>query len=162
MTNFERALHVPLIIRAPWLRGPGAGAGAGAGAGGCVRSDAFAELVDLYPTAAELAGLPPPPSRGEMVNGTSLAPWLAAAEGGPARQGPGRLGAAAQRGPKDAAFAQFAKTCQGYRETCDLYNDTFVGDQFVRTKAVLMGYTIRTAAWRSVCDRQGMPVWLTG
>lgn len=47
-TNFERATHVPLIILAP-------------GGAGRVESDALTELVDVYPTLADLAGLPVPP-----------------------------------------------------------------------------------------------------
>ena len=63
MTNFELGVRVPLIIRAPWkllTRGK--------------FSDELAELVDLYPTLAELAGLPPVSvTLGERLGGKSLA-----------------------------------------------------------------------------------------
>ena len=59
-TNYEASLHVPLII-----------------AGGRVpmhgkRSNAFVELVDIYPTLVELCSLPMP----EYLEGTSVAPLL--------------------------------------------------------------------------------------
>ena len=87
--NFELGVHVPLIMRAPFLQ-------ASAGR----RTDQLAELVDvsrhsrsvrfafaernsrwaqLYPTLAALAGLPDPRSMGEEINGTSLAPLFSAA-----------------------------------------------------------------------------------
>ena len=58
---------------------------------------AFAEAVDLYPTIAELAGLPDPATQGQQLNGTSLAPVF---------DDPSNAS-----GVKDAAFAQFAKVC---------------------------------------------------
>ncbi len=61
MTNFELGTHVPLIVSAP---GQAKSAGQ--------RSAAFVELVDLYPTLAELGGLPLP----AHLEGTSLAPLL--------------------------------------------------------------------------------------
>ena len=68
MTNFELGVRVPLIVRAPWAT--------------AVRgkfSDELAELVDLYPTLAELAGLPPAGATlGERLGGTSLAPIFSA------------------------------------------------------------------------------------
>jgi iduronate 2-sulfatase len=47
-TNYEEATHIPLIIVAPGITKPGS------------RSMAMVETVDLYPTLAELAGLPVP------------------------------------------------------------------------------------------------------
>merc|ERR1719424_2695992 len=61
MTNFETALRIPTIIRAPWIKT----------SVGRV-TDVLAEAVDFYPTLAELAGLPSPQATGEDVNGTSL------------------------------------------------------------------------------------------
>ena len=155
--NFELGVHVPLIMRAPFLQ-------ASAGR----RTDQLAELVDvsrhsrsvrfafaernsrwaqLYPTLAALAGLPDPRSMGEEINGTSLAPLFSAA--GDCEQPPQQQQAegcregyvAAVAGLKDAAFAQFAKTCDHYAASCDLHNLTSVcvappplrpscGDQF--------------------------------
>ncbi len=59
-TNYELDTHVPLILVAP---------GAGKGGG---RSPALVELLDLYPTLVELAGLPPPSG----LDGKSLVPLL--------------------------------------------------------------------------------------
>jgi arylsulfatase A-like enzyme len=63
-TLFEEALRVPLVIAAPGL--PRAGAVA--------RTPV--ELLDLYPTLAELAGLPPPAD----LDGRSLVPQLESPE----------------------------------------------------------------------------------
>ena len=59
-TLFEEALHTPLIIAAPQVRGRGEAAAA------------EVELLDLYPTLVDLAGLPRVPG----LDGTSLAPLL--------------------------------------------------------------------------------------
>ncbi len=70
MTNFELGTHVPLLIRVPGMQSAGQ------------RTRALVELVDLYPTLAELAGLPLP----KHLEGTSLVPLLndPAAPGKPA------------------------------------------------------------------------------
>jgi len=58
---YEGATRVPLIVAAPGMKAAGQ------------RTDALVELVDMYPTLAELAGLPQP----EGLEGTSFAPLLA-------------------------------------------------------------------------------------
>lgn len=76
-TNFEKDTHVPLIISSPLLENRGK------------HSDALVELVDIYPTMVELAGLPIP----DELDGTSMAPVIA----DPARSW------------KKAAFSQFPR-----------------------------------------------------
>ncbi len=60
MTNFEQCTRVPLIINTPGMKTRGQ------------KSRALVELVDLYPTLADLAGLPV----AESLEGTSFAPLL--------------------------------------------------------------------------------------
>jgi arylsulfatase A-like enzyme len=58
MTNFELGTHVPLIVSAPGQKAVGQ------------RTTALVELVDLYPTLAELCGLALP----AHLEGTSFVP----------------------------------------------------------------------------------------
>lgn len=60
MTNFELGTHVPLIVRVPGMKTAGQ------------RTRALIELVDIYPTLAEIAGLPLP----EHLEGASFKPLL--------------------------------------------------------------------------------------
>jgi iduronate 2-sulfatase len=76
-TNFERDTRVPLLIRSPDLGAPGAAA------------SGLVELVDVFPTLAELASLPAP----QGLDGRSLVPMLANP------QAPGR----------EAVLSQFAR-----------------------------------------------------
>ncbi len=61
VTLFDIGAKVPLIIRAPGITTRG------------TTSEAMVELIDLYPTLADLTGLKPP----EHLQGTSLRPLLA-------------------------------------------------------------------------------------
>ena len=84
-TLFEEALRVPLIVAAPGLVPEGA----------VVRGPT--EILDVYPTLVELAGLPPVPG----IDGRSLAPVLARPEA------PGREAAVSYRRvqPPERAFS---------------------------------------------------------
>lgn len=81
MSNFEIATRVPLIIHAPHQITAGR------------RSKQIVELVDLYPTLAELSGLPLP----AHLEGTSFALLLAAPD----------------RPWKTAAFSQYPRSAGG-------------------------------------------------
>jgi len=59
-TLFENATRVPLVIAAPGMNSAGK------------VSHSFAEMIDFYPTLAELCGLPEP----QNVSGRSLVPTL--------------------------------------------------------------------------------------
>ena len=90
---FERSARVPLIISAPGKAGNGR------------RTLALAELVDLYPTLADIVGLAAP----TYLGGTSLAPVLA----DPART------------VKDAAFTQVRRgELNGYSVRTDRWRYT--------------------------------------
>ncbi len=93
-TNFELDTRVPLIISAPGMAARGQ------------RSRAFCELVDLYPTLAELTGLPLP----AHLEGTSMAPLLNNPE----------------RPWKKAAFSQYyqSNNVLGYTMRTDRYRYT--------------------------------------
>ena len=62
-TNYEQATRIPLIIRAPGVTKARS------------RSEGLVETVDLYPTLAELAGLPKP-TVPQALDGRSFVPTL--------------------------------------------------------------------------------------
>lgn len=129
-TNTELAVHIPLIIRVPWKR-------ASLGQ----RTTVKAELVDMYRTLADLAGLPGVQS---SVQGMSLAD---------AFDSPTKLSPTLA---SKAAFSQIGR-CD-----CGVYgpNQTHKGNATmcganacVRTpqgddQYNFMGYTMRTTEWR--------------
>jgi iduronate 2-sulfatase len=63
-TNYEQANRIPLIFAGPGIAEPGCS------------TQALVETVDIYPTLAELAGLPPPHGP-QPIDGISLAAILA-------------------------------------------------------------------------------------
>lgn len=92
-TNWEFGTRVPLVISAPWLSQPKVGEDAAVQDGetrerlgaGAITQD-IAQLIDIYPTLSELAGVPAPPSY--QLDGLSLVPALQSAlrTGGRQRQ----------------------------------------------------------------------------
>jgi arylsulfatase A-like enzyme len=82
-SNVENDARAPLILSLPGMKTAGQ------------HTESLVEFVDIYPTLADLAGLPPPPH----LEGTSLKPLL---------DDP-------QRPLKSAAFSQYHRTYQGRR-----------------------------------------------
>lgn len=125
MTLFESATRVPLLIRAPHLSATSAGK----------ITDSPAQLLDMYPTLATLAGLPKPSS----VDGVDLSPLFV-----------NPLNTTVSAG----AFTQQARC---YQKGAATPNPTalqasltrMMTCEFVpRDKMDFMGYTIRTREWR--------------
>jgi arylsulfatase A-like enzyme len=115
-TNLEFATRTPFILRAPWIKGPG-------------RVSAIAEAVDVYPTLAELAGLPPPP----QAEGVSQVPALS---GGVA--------------PRDSAVSQMAHCCDKPPHSPVNSSHCQLCGTEPSTNITYMGYAVRTAEWRYV------------
>ena len=152
-TNYEIATRVPLIIWTPDMTTGGQS------------TEALVELIDMYPTLCELAGLPVP----DHVEGHSFAPLL---------KQPNRPW-------KRAAFSQFPNPAlrewaanplsAGMRQTFfgPLIEDVEgriirqQGDRWDRDlfENHLMGYTLRTAryrlvVWRDYRDADAEPVFV--
>ena len=125
-TNYELGVRVPLLVRAPW---------AAPGSFGRV-TGRIVELVDMYRTTVELAGLD---SRAVQagVDGRSFAATVVAgdAEGG--------------LQPDGAAFSQYPR-CFENPEYPSVDGDMAVCTLSGEANAVIavMGYTVRTLSWR--------------
>ena len=117
-TNFENGARVPLIIRAPWLQNSVGRT-----------SSVLAELVDVYPSMLDLAGLPLP--RGETLDGVSLRPALI----GPAP------------GLKTVALSQFPRCPSDTSNASRFWKDNMC-EWVERSQIFSMGYSIRTTRWR--------------
>ena len=119
-TNFEDATHVPFMIRVPGVTDNG------------LRTKALVELIDIFPTITELAGLDVPPvctgdeTQLTCVEGTSVTPLL---------QNP-------QQQWKKAAFSQYPRPSCGLRQIPNKPSfDSEHGEN-------VMGYTIRVDQYR--------------
>ena len=120
-TNFEDATHVPFMIRVPGVTDKG------------MRSSALVELIDIFPTITELAGLNVPPMCTEgsskqltCVEGTSLTPLL---------KNPGQEW-------KKAAFSQYPRPSCGIQQIPNKPSFDKEHNENV------MGYTIRVDQYR--------------
>lgn len=105
-TNFEQATHAPLIVHIPGVTDHG------------IAAEALVEFVDLYPTLAEAAGLPPLPLCPEYNStqvatcreGTSLLPLVRSSNSAMS---------------KDRVFSQFPReTSMGYSMRTERYRYT--------------------------------------
>ena len=120
-TNFEDATHVPFMIRVPGITDQG------------IRTEALVELIDIFPTVTELAGLDVPPVCPEdnenlltCVEGTSVVPLL----NDPQKQW------------KKAAFSQYPRPWVGF------YTIPNEPPFPPHTPEAVMGYTIRVDSYR--------------
>jgi len=121
-SNFEHGTRVPLIVRAPWLV-KSAGA----------RTSVLAELVDIFPTLAELANAPLTRRTTQSIDGTSLVPVL--------REPGDKVLADAL---KPYALSQYMR-CPRDPAVPQKANDCLMTD---RSQIAVMGYTIRTKTHR--------------
>jgi iduronate 2-sulfatase len=152
-TNYEITTRVPLMIWTPGMKSRGA------------KSDALVELVDMFPTLCDLAGVPKP----DHLEGHSFVPLLDQPD----------------RPWKKAAFSQYPNPAlrewaanplsQGMRETWfgPLIQDVEQriidqqGDRWNRElfEQHLMGYTLRTdryrlVVWRDHRNPQAEPIYV--
>lgn len=128
-TDTELAVHVPLLIRVPWKQ---------ASLGW--RTTVKAELIDMYRTLADLAGLSSQaPLVEDSVQGTSLAPVFDA---------PGSPGPLAEK----RAYSQIGRCdCGMYPDHAPGHTDKFVKECGGNACAMVplgqfdyMGYSVRT------------------
>ena len=121
-SNFEDTTHVPFMLKVPGVTDGG------------MRTSALVELIDIFPTLTELAGLPVPPlcpADGKSpllcVEGTSLTPLL---------QDP-------KQQWKKAAFSQYPRPANGLTVLPNepAFNHSLNGED-------VMGYSIRVDQYR--------------
>jgi hypothetical protein len=117
-TNFEYGTRVPLIIRAPWLN-QSVG----------LKTDAIVQLSDLYPTMAELVGVPLPIN--ETLDGSSIVATMA--PGGSA--------------PRSYALSVYPRCPHDTTNTSNMYtqNDCCTVE---RSAFFSLGVSLRTDSWR--------------
>ena len=137
-TNTELSTRVPLIIRAPWLstsqneqlkllrQQPNSD--------GVTHSGAFVELVDIYPTLVELAGLPQP----KGLQGRSIVPVIERPHSWDGQTGPHN---------RDYAQSQFAHCCRGEP---DANRQCGACDKGAPERISYMGYALRNSLYRLV------------
>ena len=123
-TNFEDAVHVPFILHVPGITDKG------------MRSNALVELIDIFPSLTELAGLKVPSVCPEdnnslltCVEGTSIVPLLE----NPSTQW------------KKAAFSQYARPLSGLHQ---IPNKPKFSLEKVGHSEDVMGYTMRVDQYR--------------
>lgn len=132
-TNWEVGVRVPLVIRAPWLpQSIGK------------RSTALAELVDMYRTMSDLAGVPLPDESAEAwpVDGRSLGEVMR--NGGDASIREAAL-SVFPRCPKIGGNGK--KFGPFNANTSEFWQDNFC-ELVDRSMIPWMGYSIRTEEWR--------------
>lgn len=141
-TNFELGTRVPLMFRIPDTPPQ--------------RVQTIVESVDLYPTLANLAGLPPPPD----VDGSNLFAFLDSAHPPKTMDrswedellhadddmgGAGRPFLAISNEMGRAAFSEYPRCCHNLSTPWD---DTTSCTRTPRTQFTAMGYSVRVDAWR--------------
>ena len=116
--NFELTTRVPLIIAAPhYPRSHGR------------NTDALIDLVDLYPTLTDLAGLPPPNAEPHLAKDSKSAVALFSDPG--------------VAGLRTASFSQYPR-CGDAGPAVEQGSCNIVDKHEFK----YMGYSVRTAAWR--------------
>jgi iduronate 2-sulfatase len=140
MSVFEAATRVPLVVRAPWL-----GGSAGRVVPGVV------ELVSLYRSVAELAGVPAAAIE-PGVQGASFAPLLVAGGvvyGGARTRRGGGGAAAAGGGGEPYALSQMTRCAQKTRnQTLSQGYAPCAKTPGAASAYTFQGYSIRSAQWR--------------
>jgi len=127
-TNFELGVRVPLIIKHPGM--PNAAG---------KRTNTFAELVDVYPTLADLSGSGTP---ADTLDGVSLRPLFEDPDQGTIATDKGTLN-------KTVAYSQYPHSSDF---GCPIYHSTGCtnasGATATGSSSEWMGYSVRDHSWR--------------